>query len=138
MFQSFLEQTNYLAILVSAIVYFALGAVWYSPLLFQKAWVANVGRTDEQLRGGSKIVFLYTFIALFVMCFVTSFIVWAMQTSMCIPAIKLGLFISLGYTTTTVAINNWYGQRPAKLTMIDAGYHIVGIVLATIIMAVWK
>jgi hypothetical protein len=138
MFQTFLDQTNYLAIFVSALVYFAIGALWYSPLLFQKPWMANVGRTDEQLRSGSKIVFLYTLIALIVICFVTSFFVWATQTGNCIPAIKLGLFISLGYTTTAIAINNWYGQRSAKLTMIDAGYHVVGIVLATIIMAVWK
>lgn len=138
MFQTFLHQTNYLAILVSTVVYFGIGALWYSPVLFQKAWVQNVGRTDEQLRGGSKIVFLYTFIALFVICFVTSFIVWILGTSNCVPAIKVGLFISLGYTSTVIAINNWYGQRSAKLTLIDAGYHVAGIVFATIIMAVWK
>jgi MFS family permease len=138
MFQNFLHQTNYLAILVSAVAYFALGALWYSPVLFQKPWVANVGRTDEQLRNGSKIVFLYTFLALLVICFVTSFFTWALQTASCMAAIELGLFISLGYTTTVIAINNWYGQRGAKLTMIDAGYHVVGIVIATIIMAVWK
>jgi hypothetical protein len=138
MFQTFLQQTNYLAIFVSAVVYFGLGALWYSPVMFQKGWMANIGRTEEQLRNGSKIVFLYTFIALFVICFVTSFFTWALQTANCIPAIKLGLFISLGYIVTVVAINNWYGQRTAKLTMIDAGYHVVGIVLATIILAVWK
>ncbi|MCW3101733.1 MAG: hypothetical protein JWO09_173 [Bacteroidetes bacterium] len=138
MFQNFLQQTNYPAILVSAVVYFALGALWYSPVLFQKPWAANVGRTDEQLRSGNKIVFLYTFLALLAVCFVTSFFTWALQTASCMAAIRLGLFISLGYTATVIAINNWYGQRGAKLTLIDAGYHVAGIVLATIIMSVWK
>ncbi|MCE3278123.1 MAG: hypothetical protein K0S44_314 [Bacteroidetes bacterium] len=138
MFQTFLHQINYLALAVSAIVYFALGALWYSPVLFQKPWVQNVGRTEEQLRSGSKIVFLYTFFALLVICFVTAFIIWMLGTPNCVSAIKVGLFISVGYTTTVVAINNWYGQRPAKLTLIDAGYHVVGIVLAAIILTVWK
>ncbi|HEY0030530.1 MAG TPA: DUF1761 domain-containing protein [Bacteroidia bacterium] len=138
MFQTFLHQTNYLAILVSAIVYFAIGALWYSPLLFSKAWVKHVGRTEEQLRSGSKIVFLYTLVAEIAICFVTAFFIWILGTSQCVSAIKVGLFISLGYTTTIIAINNWYGQRSAKLTLIDAGYHVVGIVFAAIILTVWK
>jgi hypothetical protein len=138
MFQTFLNQTNYFAILVSALVYFFIGALWYSPLLFSKVWVKEVGRTEEQLRGGSKIIFLYTFFALLVICFVTSFIVWHLGTPDAMAATKLGLFLSLGYTTTIIAINNWYGQRSLKLTLIDAGYHIAGIISATIIMSLWR
>jgi len=138
MFQTFLHQTNYLAIIVSALVYFVIGAIWYSPLLFAKPWMANVGRSEEQLKSGSKIVYLYTLVALIVICFVTSFIIWILGTVQCVSAIKVGLFISLGYTSTVVAINNWYGQRSAKLTCIDAGYHVVGITLAAIILTVWK
>jgi hypothetical protein len=138
MFQTFLHQTNYLAIIASALVYFFVGAMWYSPLLFAKPWVQHIGRTEEQLKGGSKIVFLYTFFALLVICFVTSFIIWFLGTSRYFSAIKVGLFLSLGYTSTIIAINNWYGQRSVKLTLIDSGYHIVGIVTATIIMTEWK
>jgi MFS family permease len=138
MFQTFLHQTNYWAIIVSAVAYFILGAVWYSPVLFAKPWMQNVGRSEEQLRGGSKVVYLYTLIALMVICFVTSFIIWILGTSSVLSAIKVGLFLSLGYTTTVISINNWYGQRSGKLTLIDAGYHVVGIVVATIILTLWK
>lgn len=138
MFQTFLHQVNFLAVLVSTVVYFALGALWYSSVLFQRPWMQDVGRSEEQLRSGNKMVFLYTFIALFVICFVTSFFTWALQTASLMAAIKLGLFIGFGYTATVVSINNWYGQRSARLSMIDAGYHIVGIVIATIILALWK
>ncbi len=136
MFQTFLHQTNYLAIIVATVVYFIIGAIWYG--IFAKPWMQSVGRTEEQLKSGSKIVYLYTFVALLVICFVTSFIVWILGIPNCVSAIKVGLFISLGYTSTIIAINNWYGQRPAKLTVIDAGYHVVGIVFATIIMTVWN
>lgn len=138
MFQTFLQQTNYLAILVSSFVYFFIGALWYSPLLFSKEWVKHVGRTEEQLRSGSRIIFLYTFIALIIICFVTSFIVWFLGTRDTFSAVKLGLFLSFGYTSTIIAINNWYGQRSVKLTLIDAGYHIIGIVSATIILSIWR
>jgi hypothetical protein len=42
--------TNYLAVLVAAIVMFVLGGLWYSPVLFMKKWVALQGRTEEQMR----------------------------------------------------------------------------------------
>ena len=41
---------NWLAILVAAIVIFALGGLWYSPILFAKRWIALQGRTEEQMR----------------------------------------------------------------------------------------
>jgi len=138
MFQTFLHQTNYLAIIVAAVVYFVIGAIWYSPLLFAKAWMESVGRTKEQLMSGSKIVYLYTLIAEFVICFVLAFIIWILGTSNCISAIKVGAFFSIGFTATIIAINNWYGQRGAKLTLIDSGYHIVGIIFASIIITIWN
>ncbi len=137
MFQTFLHQTNYLAIIVSAIVYFVIGAIWYS-VLFGKLWMANVGRTKEQLMSGSKIVYLYTLVAELVICFVLAFIIWILGTPNCMSAIKVGLFFSLGFTTTIIAINNWYGQRSVKLTFIDAGYHVIGIIFASIILTVWN
>lgn len=137
MFQTFLHQTNFLAIIVAAIVYFVIGAVWYS-LLFGKAWMENVGRTKEQLMSGSKIVYLYTVIAEFGICFVVAFVIWILGTPNCISAIKVGAFFSIGLTATIIAINNWYGQRSLKLTFIDSGYHIVGIITASIIITVWN
>lgn len=33
-----LGQINWLAVIVATIVYFALGALWYSPVAFGKPW----------------------------------------------------------------------------------------------------
>ncbi|HTA81008.1 MAG TPA: DUF1761 domain-containing protein, partial [Terracidiphilus sp.] len=38
------HELNHLAILVSAVILWLLGALWYSPLLFAKPWVEIVGR----------------------------------------------------------------------------------------------
>ncbi len=137
MFETFIHQVNYLAIIVSAVVYFVIGAVWYS-LVFGKIWMKYVGRSEEQLRSGSKIVFLYTLIAELVICFAMAFIIWILGTPNCVSAIKVGLFFGLAFTSTIIAINNWYGQRSWKLTFIDSGYHIVGMVFASIILTVWN
>src|SRR5829696_6676240 len=40
---------NYPAVVASAIAYWVLGAVWYSPLLFARPFIALKGWTPEQL-----------------------------------------------------------------------------------------
>ena len=45
---------NYLAIIVAAIIYYVGGAIWYSPLLFAKSWMAAVGLTEEKMKEAQK------------------------------------------------------------------------------------
>ena len=44
---------DWLAVIVAAIASFLVGAVWYSPLLFAKAWQREVGLSDAALAQGS-------------------------------------------------------------------------------------
>ena len=39
----YLKELNWLAVAASALAYFFLGAVWYSPVLFSKTWVRLSG-----------------------------------------------------------------------------------------------
>ena len=43
-------EVNYLAVLVAAIVNMVVGALWYSPLLFGKAWMKLTGFNKKQLK----------------------------------------------------------------------------------------
>jgi hypothetical protein len=42
---TFFSEINWLAVLVSGLAYFALGALWYSPVLFSKKWI-ELGKID--------------------------------------------------------------------------------------------
>lgn len=44
---------NYLAAGVAALASFALGALWYSPVLFGKTWQKDLGFTGEYLKEGT-------------------------------------------------------------------------------------
>ena len=47
-----LGDLNWLAVIVAAIAYFAIGAVWYAPPVLGKTWMAAGGITVEQTEGG--------------------------------------------------------------------------------------
>ena len=41
---------NHIAVLVCAVMSLVIGAVWWSPLMFAKAWQKEVGLSDDQLK----------------------------------------------------------------------------------------
>ena len=53
---------NYLAVVVSAISAFVIGALWYAPFLFGKAWQAETGLSDEDLKAGMGKTFGGSFV----------------------------------------------------------------------------
>ena len=50
---------NYLAVLLSALSAFALGGLWYSPLLFAKPWVRLNGFNEEELKKGANMAMIF-------------------------------------------------------------------------------
>src|SRR5690349_13548372 len=58
------QGTNYLAVLVCAVIIFMLGGLWYSPMLFAKRWVALQGKTMEEMQaaGASPRMYFQVFL----------------------------------------------------------------------------
>jgi hypothetical protein len=43
-----LGQLNWLAVIVGGVVYFAIGAVWFTPMLFGRPWQRAIGWDESQ------------------------------------------------------------------------------------------
>lgn len=41
---------NWLAVIVSAVVYFVIGAAWFTPAVFGKPWMAAIGFDESRPR----------------------------------------------------------------------------------------
>lgn len=141
MLNQFLSQANWLAIIVAAIAYFVLGSVWFS-LLFGKQWMAlnNIPEPTPEKKEEMKSLMLPMMIQSLVMGLVIAVVIGilssALSINQCVPGIKLGLALSaIGIIPLIMA--DMYLMKPLKLWFIDAGYHILGITLMSIIIAVW-
>ena len=49
-------EINWWAVIAAAAASFVLGGLWYSPVLFGKAWQRETGLTDAQLAAGNPAV----------------------------------------------------------------------------------
>ncbi|MCO4291394.1 DUF1761 domain-containing protein [Solitalea sp. MAHUQ-68] len=136
---NFTDQVNYLAVIVASVLYFFLGAMWYSPMLFGNKWMAALGKTKEDLiRHSIGITYILTFVGIFLAVLTLSFIFHALHISNGIEGLKVGLLLTLAFGGTTSLINSLFADRPQALFYINLGYHAVGLSLSGFIIGIWQ
>jgi hypothetical protein len=132
---------NIWAVIVSAVAFWALGALWYSPVLFGKRWQKEVGLSNEKLKNTNMVVvFGVSFLLMFVMVFGLNLTinVHKPEEITWLSGLYMGLFIGLIFSMTTMGINYLYQRRSFVLWLIDGIYITLGLTIAGIILAVWK
>jgi len=134
-----LSHLNWLHVLVATIAYFLLGAIWYS-FLFQKQWVRyqNIDMSNPDAKKGAGMIMLVGFIWTFIM--VTGIAVLVYKTPLlggAISGIKLGLTTGL-LSALAISMTYLYMKKPAGLHFIDGLYHVIGQIIAAIILVCWQ
>lgn len=130
---------NYLAILVATVAGMVLGALWYSPVLFYKAWLDGLGKTDEEVQAeAGPLNYVGTFIAILVMAYVLAHILDAFKADSLWMGIQGGFWSWLGLVATTKGINSIFDGSSLKLYLVDVGYHLVMLLLMGAILAIWQ
>jgi len=134
-----LSQLNYLAVGVSALVYFMIGAIWYNKKVFGTVWAKghNINFDNADTSGLGKMMAM-TFVSCVGIAIVCGYLTTAMYSYTCMTGMKLGAIMGVGFSGLTYYINCLYTKRSFSIVMIDSGYHIVGITLTCIIMSVWR
>ena len=131
---------NWLAVIVAAIAYFMLGAIWYSKALFAPKWAALVGinMNDPNKGKGMAKMMVGTFLLILVACIGLALLVNRLDLTVISSAIKLALITGICFATTAVSISFIYESRPTALYFIDCGYHLVGHIAGAIILVLWR
>ncbi len=136
---TFFADINWLAVLVAAIAYFGLGAIWYS-FLFQKKWIEyqKIDVNDPEMKKGVAATMFTSFLLMVVATIGLAILVERLDLSLAISGIKLGLLTGLFFSLTSISISYLYTKKPAGLHLIDGMYHVVGQILAAIILFIWR
>jgi hypothetical protein len=135
-----LHHFNHWAILLSAVILWLLGAVWYSPALFAKPWMAMVG-LDPAKEGKNRSMItgmISSFILDIVLAFVLDHVIqWSGADSFGLGAL-VGFIMWLGFIAAPALPQGIYEGRPFKLFAINTGYMLVGLMILGGVLAVWN
>ena len=132
---------NWLAIIIAAIAAFAIGALWYSPMLFGRQWMAAHGHTPEKMAAMQSSMgktYAFSFITYVIMAMVIALLVALTGATSAAQGIVLAVLAWLGFGFTIGLNTNLYSDKPAAAFMIDAGYQFIHVVVMGAIIGGWR
>jgi Protein of unknown function (DUF1761) len=130
---------NYLAILVSGLLLWFLGAIWYSPVVFAKPWMEILGiKKGESKQSGLILGMVASFIGDVVLSFILAHIIfWANATGFANGCV-LGVLVWIGFIAAPNLPQGIYERRPFKLFAINSVYWLVGLFIVGGLLAAWR
>jgi len=120
---------NYLAVLAAAVSTFVLGGLWYSPLLFGKAWMRANSFAGADLQAFSKArMFGWSFFFALVMAINLAMFL-AGPTTNVTWGMAAGGLAGFGWVAMAIAIIGVFENRSWTYILINGGYMTVAFVI---------
>jgi uncharacterized membrane protein YpjA len=140
MILSYFGDVNWWAVLVCAILSMVIGFIWYGPL-FGKPWGNITGWTNEKVsalpKSSTARSYILAFIAAFIIASVLAITLLAINTNGIGNGIVAAIVLWVGFTGATIGVNMTFERRPLSLFCIEAGYHLLTLVVYSIVLSLW-
>lgn len=131
-------KTNYPAVIVCAIVYWLLGALWYD-LLFTKQWNVYESFTPAQIASFGPIwPYVITLGLNLVIAFVLAQVCIWRNANTAGRGGAVGILVWIGFVGPITYTTYMYEMRPKGLFAIDQFYPLVGLFVMGTILGAWK
>ena len=131
-----MPKINIWAVLAAGVSSMVLGALWYSPVLFGKAWSAASGVTEEKAKSANMAMTMGTAFVLAVIGALVFAMVLAPKPAPMF-ATAAGLSAGLCWVAGSFGINYLFEQRGLRLFLINGGYHTVQYTLIGLVLGLW-
>ena len=129
-------------IIVSSVIAFIIGALWYSPILFGKQWI-ELNKMDCPDGDASKTksmwkLYVSQFVCTFITFYILSYIVNATGMIGGSSGALLGFIIWLGFIATNAVSSFLWENKPIKLILIGSASVLVNLVIGGAIIGAWR
>jgi len=129
---------NLLAVLLAAVLNMVLGALWYSPVLFAKPWIASIGKTEDEIKKSSPgFIYAINTIGNLVLAYVLAHFIDYAQATTVVQGAQAGFWVWLGFLVPVLLTVYMFEMRSIKLYFIFISYQLIALVLEGIILAIW-
>ena len=126
-------------ILAAFVPYFMLGALWFT-LLFKKQYAISLGKENSMPEKPELIFILGPALCSLIITIATAVLMHALDISSYQSATEFAMLIGIGFlvaNTMNIAINPNI-PRPILYGVISGAYHLVGILIVSMILFVMK
>lgn len=129
---------NWLAVIAAALSMFVIGGIWYSPLLFDKAWQRAAGLSDEQrAKGNVPLIFGGAFVLTLIMAANLAFFIAGPDVTLGF-AVGAAIAAGFGWAALSVGVLTLFERRPLSYFLINGGYLTIGFAVMGLILGLWR
>lgn len=130
-------RTNYLAVVIAAVTYWVLGALWYA-VLFGRQWLSLEHMAIEQTKGmNPTIPYIIAFLLeLLVAYSVAQLCIWRNADTVG-RGTSVGLLVWIGFVGPITFMTYMFEMRPWQLFAINEFYPLFGLALMGAIIGAW-
>src|SRR3989442_11874510 len=138
------SNVNLLSVLAAGIATMILGFLWYSPALFAKPWMREMGYDPndkakiQEMQKSAGPAYAGSFLASLVSAFMLAKLLSVIPIDTALYGMKLGLGVWLGFVATVQLTAALFMKNSMKLFAINTGYQLVCYLILGAILAVWK
>lgn len=135
----FLNNINWLAVICGALGYFALGALWYSKLLFAPKWLeyTKIDPNNPDAKKGVGMIMASSVVMMFISAVGIAILRDRIGITGTMGGVKLGALTGAFFGVTALSISYLYEKRPFGLYLINGGYTLAGNIIASLIICNW-
>ena len=133
-----MEQINIWAILTAALANFLIGGLWYSPALFQRAWMRANGFTEaDHEKGSPAVIFGGSFLFCLIMSANLAGFLSGPETTIGF-AIAAGAAAGFGWAAMGLGVVALFERRGWTYILINGGYLTVSFTVMGAILGAWR
>lgn len=130
-------EVNVLAVVASALAAMVVGFIWYSRPLFEGTWLAEIGRSREQVQSDSPVKYLVGFIGALLEAYILAGLMNIMGGVSVPRGVLVGVVIWISFVAATSAANFAFAGRSFRLWMVENGNHLVTLLVMGVILGAW-
>jgi Protein of unknown function (DUF1761) len=136
-----LGDINWLAVIAAAILWYGLGAFWYNRAGFGKQWMRSIGWDPEAAPPAmTEMSYIGPLVAYLIGSIAIAMIAVATGSDTFGEGLVLGLVIGIGISGALFYVTAVFDPtKKEQMTWfgVSAGYHLVGILIASVLVSVW-
>lgn len=133
---------DYLAVLAVTVVGFLFGWLWHSPVMFGKAWMAEMKITDAMMKAaagrGMAAYFIKGFLYTLISTFGLAVLVEIRGSPNWIRGAVFGAFVGLVVLGARLLNAALWENRSLRLLAINLGHEVVLFTLQGAILGAWR
>lgn len=134
----YIQELNWLAVVVATVAAMAIGAIWYTPKVFGNTWMKAIGLKEKDIQGNGFKPMLIAVVTSFVTAVALGVLLQVLALTTVLQGALFGALVAAAFIATNKIMQSQFEQRSASYAVVTVACDVVTLAVMGAILAVWS